>query len=89
MTPGDRRAVANLERICREHLPGRCSLEIVDLREDPARAEQDQILAVPTLVRHRPAPRRKVIGDLSLIDRVLAGLEIEPDPGAAGAEQEH
>jgi circadian clock protein KaiB len=76
-TPSADQAIANLERICEAHLPGRWSLEIVDLSEAPERADEDQILAVPTLVRRSPPPPRRVIGDLSLTEQVLRGLEID------------
>jgi circadian clock protein KaiB len=75
-TPNSLHAFANLTRLCEEHLPGRHEIEIVDLVEDPARAEHDDVLAVPTLVRRCPLPQRKIIGDLSNSERVLDGLRI-------------
>jgi len=71
-----RRALANVQRICEEHLSGRYTLEVIDLLEQPALAEGDQILAVPTLVRELPPPLRKIIGDLSNTQRVLVGLDL-------------
>jgi len=71
-------AVANLTRICEDHLPGQCQIEVVDLLEYPNLARTDQILAIPTLVRTLPLPVRKVIGDLSNLDRVFVGLDINP-----------
>jgi len=79
-SPKSLRAIENLRRTCKEHLTGRCQLEIVDLLEDPRRAADDQILAVPTLVRRLPSPTRKLVGDLSDTEHLLAGLEIRP-PG--------
>ena len=70
------RAFANLKRLCEEHLPGRYQIEIIDLVESPELARADRILAIPTLVRRRPTPMRKVIGDLSNTERVLVGLEL-------------
>ena len=70
------RAIENLRRACEEHLAGRYTIEIVDLLENPRRAADDQILAVPTVVRRFPAPIRKVVGDLSDGDRLLLGLEL-------------
>ena len=70
------RAIENLRRACEEHLAGRYTIEIVDLLENPRRAADDQILAVPTVVRRLPAPIRKVVGDLSDGDRFLVGLEL-------------
>jgi len=71
-----RRALANVQRICEEHLSGRYTLVVIDLLEQPALAEGDQILAVPTLVRELPPPLRKIIGDLSNTQRVLVGLDL-------------
>jgi len=70
------RAIENLRRACEEHLAGRYTIEIVDLLEDPGRAADDQILAVPTVVRRLPAPIRKLVGDLSDSERLLVGLEL-------------
>jgi circadian clock protein KaiB len=69
-------AVANLTRLCEEHLQGKYRIEVIDLLEQPQRAQGDQILAIPTLVRKMPTPMRKVIGDLSNTDRVLVGLDL-------------
>ena len=72
-----RRAKKNLQGICDEYLEGRYAIEIVDLVEHPEIAEEDQILAAPTLVRKLPLPLRRIIGDLSSREKVLIGLEIE------------
>ena len=74
------RAIENLRRACEKDLAGRFTIEIVDLLEDPRRAADDQILAVPTVVRRFPAPIRKVVGDLADSDRLLVGLQLRP-PG--------
>lgn len=79
-TPRSVRAFANLKRICETHLAGHYEIEVVDLLEDPSRARADEILAVPTLVRHLPPPIRKIIGDLSETERVLVGLNLLPGP---------
>jgi len=71
-------AFANLKQICEEHLAGKCTIEVVDLLENPQLAEGDQILAIPTLVRRLPPPIRKIIGDLSNTERVLVGLDLRP-----------
>lgn len=70
-------AMRNLEQICEEHLPGRYRIEIIDLRKHPRIARDDQIVAVPTLVRSWPTPIRKIIGDLSNTALVLAGLDLQ------------
>ena len=70
-------AFANLKRICEEHLSGKYHIEVVDLIKDPKLARGDQIVAVPTLVRRLPEPVRKIIGDLSNVERVLVGLDLK------------
>lgn len=73
------RAIANLNRICRQHMEGRrYTIEVVDLIARPQLAEGDQILALPTLVRRLPEPMKKIIGDLSNEERVLVGLDLRP-----------
>lgn len=75
-------AMANLKRICDEHLEGRYRIEVVDLLERPQLARGDQILALPTLVRKLPPPIRKLVGDLSDTERALVGLDLRPrSPG--------
>lgn len=75
-TPQSMRAIANLRRICDEHLSGRYVLEIIDLAKHPSLAEREQIIAAPTLVKKLPLPLRRLIGDLSQTDRVLLGLDL-------------
>ncbi len=70
-------AFANLKKIGEEFLKGRYEIEVIDLMKNPQLAEGDQILAVPTLVRKLPPPIRKIIGDLSNIERVVVGLDIQ------------
>ena len=72
-------AIENIRRVCDEHLPGRCRIEVVDLLETPELARGEGIIAVPTLVRRVPLPVRTLIGDLSDTDRVLVGLQLRPD----------
>ena len=73
-------AFANLKRICEDHLKGRYTIEVIDLVETPRLAKDDQILAIPTLVRRLPMPVRKIIGDISNTENVLAGLDLIPAP---------
>jgi circadian clock protein KaiB len=75
-TPKSVAAFKNLKRICEEHLPGRYKIEIIDLMQNPRLAKEDQIVAIPTLVRKLPAPLRKIIGDLSDVERTLVGLQL-------------
>jgi circadian clock protein KaiB len=76
------RAINNLTRLCKEHLEGRYSIEVIDLLQRPQLAAGDQILAVPTLVRRLPEPIKKIIGDLSSEERVLIGLDLRPQGSA-------
>lgn len=69
-------ALANLKRICEEHLEGRYRIEVIDLLKHPQLARGDQILALPTLVRKLPQPIRKLVGDLSDTERALVGLDL-------------
>jgi circadian clock protein KaiB len=75
-------AFANLKAICEEQLRGRYEIEVIDLLENPKLAREDQIVALPTLVRRLPPPLRKIIGDLSDTERVLIGLNLLPRPKA-------
>jgi len=84
-TARSRRAIDNLQRICDQYLAGRYRIEIIDLRESPAWATEEQILATPTLMKVRPRPQRRVIGDLSRLDRVLRSLDLEEVPPRARA----
>jgi circadian clock protein KaiB len=77
-TPKSITALANLNRLCEEHLAGRYTIEVIDLLREPHRARTDQIVAIPTLVRALPEPVRKLIGTLADTERVLVGLQINP-----------
>jgi circadian clock protein KaiB len=77
-TPKSVAAFRNIEQLCEEHLAGLYRIEVIDLMKNPQLAQGDQIVAVPTLVRKRPAPVRKLIGTLSNKERVLAGLDLGP-----------
>src|SRR5687767_3668420 len=80
-TPKSVAALANLRKFCEEHLPGKYSIEVVDLVKNPQLARGDQILAIPTLVRKLPAPMKKIIGDLSDTQRVLVGMDLRKQVG--------
>ncbi len=77
-TPRSIAAIANLKKICDAHLSGRYDITIIDLMKDPALAQRDQIVAIPTLIRHLPEPLKRIIGDLSNVEKVLVGLDIAP-----------
>jgi circadian clock protein KaiB len=77
-TPRSVRAIANMRRICEENLSGRYDLEVVDVYENPDATRELQIVATPTLVKILPEPLRRIIGDLSDREKVLAGLNLTP-----------
>ena len=77
-SPRTQTAIDNLNRICSEELEGRYELQIIDVLEHPQRAEDERILATPTLIKELPPPLRRVIGDLSDKEKVLLGLEVRP-----------
>ncbi len=79
-TPASRRAISNLRQICEAELQGRYSLEVIDITENPALAEKEQIIAVPTLIKSLPQPVARLVGDLSNRERVLVGLDLLPRP---------
>jgi circadian clock protein KaiB len=78
-TPKSLSAIANLKKICDEHLSAKNKIEIqvIDLLANPQLAAKDQIVAIPTLIRSLPSPVKRIIGDLSNMERVLVGLDIQ------------
>ena len=83
LTSRSRRAVATLRRLCDAELAGRYELLVVDVLERPELAERDKILATPTVIKERPEPERRIIGDLSDPSLVLAALDLHPAPATA------
>ena len=79
-TPRSTRALENMRRICDENLDGRYELEVIDVYQNPEATREYQVIATPTLVKVLPAPLRRIIGDLSDRERVLAGLDLTPLP---------
>jgi len=77
-TPRSTRAIANMRKICDENLDGRYNLEVIDVYENPEATKELQVIATPTLVKILPEPLRRIIGDLSDKERVLAGLDLKP-----------
>jgi circadian clock protein KaiB len=76
-TPQSVRAIDNIKMICEEHLKGKYNLEVVDLYQNPGLAKGDQIIAAPTLIKKLPLPLRRIIGDLSVTEKVLIGLDLK------------
>lgn len=77
-TPKSTAAIANLKKICDTHLTGRYEIEVIDLTKNPGLAQRHQIIAIPTLIRQLPEPLKRIIGDLSNMEKVLVGLDIHP-----------
>ena len=75
-TPNSQKAIKNLKKVLAMELKGAYSLEVIDVLKNPQLAEEDKILATPTLTKVLPPPVRKIIGDLSSIDKVLLGLDL-------------
>jgi circadian clock protein KaiB len=79
------RAISNLRNLCEGHLKGRYQLEVVDINRDPESMISQNVIAAPTLIKEAPLPRRRLVGDLSDTERVLAALDIkvvEAPPGS-------
>jgi circadian clock protein KaiB len=86
-TPRTEKAIANLRRICEEDLHGQYELQIIDVLQNPQLAEDEKILATPTLIKRLPPPLRRVIGDLSDKEKVLLGLDVWPDAPPTSHEE--
>ena len=82
-TPQSSRAIANIKTICESHLKDRYVLTVMDLYEHMERAQDDEIEVAPTLIRRWPLPVRRVVGDLSQTENVLAALDLPPAPSNA------
>jgi circadian clock protein KaiB len=80
-TPRSLAAFNNLKKLCEQHLPGRYKIEVIDLLQNPRLARDEQIVAIPTLVRKLPDPIRRIVGDLSDTERTLVGLQLRPSGG--------
>ena len=90
-SPRSAQALETVRRLCDEDLAGEVELRIIDLAEEPARAAEDRIVAVPTLIKHLPAPRRQLVGELADVDRIRAAIDLPPAPSrptVRGAEPE-
>jgi len=77
-TPNSSRAIFNLKEICETYLKGKYELEIIDVYQQPLIAESEQIIALRLLVKKSPLPQKRLIGDMSDIEKVLRGLSLSP-----------
>lgn len=85
-SPTAEAAISNLRRICDDELNGQYDLRVIDVLEHPQLAEDDKVLATPTLIKKLPPPLRRVIGDLSDKQKVLFGLEVQPNATTRGPD---
>lgn len=85
-SPKSTAALANLTRLCEEHLRGRYAIEVIDLAVHPELAAEAQIVAIPTVVRTQPDPIRTLIGNFSDTERVLIGLQLRPAVPSEGTK---
>ena len=74
------KAIANVRALCEKYLPGRYTLEVVDVHRDPSMMSVHDVVAAPTLIKEMPLPKRMLVGDLSDTARVLAALDVHPEP---------
>lgn len=81
-TSRSEQAIASMRSLCEARLLGRYELDIIDVLDRPDLAEQDKVLATPTLIKVEPPPARRIIGELSQADEVLFRLGIGPEPRA-------
>lgn len=79
LTPRSTRAIKSVREVCEQHLAGHYDLEIIDVYQSPERITQDQIVAIPTLVKCTPIPTRLMVGDMSNRERLLTGLGLPFD----------
>ncbi|MDP1991904.1 MAG: circadian clock KaiB family protein [Syntrophales bacterium] len=78
MTPKSTLAIANVQKLCEEHLAGRYELKVIDIYQQPKLAQGEQIIATPTLIKKLPLPLRKLIGNMSDTERFLVGIDLKP-----------
>jgi circadian clock protein KaiB len=76
MTPKSAEAISNIKHVCEKHLTGRYRLEVIDIYQKPHMLKEDQVVAMPTLIRKLPLPLRRIIGNLSNTEHVLQGLDL-------------
>jgi len=85
-TPRSQQAIDNLDALLKDGSHDHYRLEVIDVLEDPQRAEEHKVLATPTLIKELPPPVRRVIGDLSDRHQVLLGLDLESVPDSEGGD---
>jgi circadian clock protein KaiB len=78
MTPKSTQAIVNVQKLCEKHLAGRYELRVIDIYQQPKVAKGEQIIATPTLIKKLPLPLRRLIGDMSDMERFLVGIDLKP-----------
>ncbi len=81
MNAKTRFAIENIKKICDEHLQGRYTLEVIDIRENPSLAAREDVVATPMLIKKLPPPLRTFIGNMNDVERILVGLKIKQKMG--------
>lgn len=76
-TPRSERTIKILNELCERQLEGRCELTVIDVQENPELADDEKVLATPTLIRELPLPVLRIVGDLSNSEKVLVGLDLQ------------
>ena len=79
-------ALQNIKKICEEHLKGRYELEVIDIYQQPELMIEENVIAIPTLIKQLPPPLQKIIGNLSNTEKVLIGLNLIPKTGNGESE---
>jgi circadian clock protein KaiB len=75
-TPKSNLALSNLQTLCDRTFPGQYQITVIDVLEEPARADEERVLATPTLIKAYPPPTRRIIGDLTDIELVMRGIGV-------------
>jgi circadian clock protein KaiB len=78
ITPRSSQAIRNVTELCEKHLHGSYELQIVDIYQQPALAQGEQIIAAPTLIKKLPLPLRRLIGNMADEEKILLGLDLKP-----------
>jgi circadian clock protein KaiB len=79
LTPRSTRAIKVVRGVCDEHLAGNYDLEVIDVYQMPERIKMDDVIAIPTLVKFKPGPTRRIVGDMSDRERLITGLGLPFD----------
>jgi circadian clock protein KaiB len=80
-TPRAKAAVMRVKSFCEEHLKNHYQLDVIDIYQQPSFAREEQVIAAPTLIKKRPHPSKRLVGDFSKTDRVKSALGLDPQPG--------